>query len=105
MLTSVIVVAGRARLRNGKREQAVAAATRMIEATRSEPGCRQYRYGFAVDDPDELMVFELWEDQGALDAHFQTSHMAEFTAALVDLIVGDVDVTRYEIAASGPLTG
>lgn len=101
----MIVVAGHARIRADQREQALAAATRMQQATRAEPGCRQYRYGFAVDDPGELMVFELWADQDALDAHFRTPHMAEFSAALPGLLDGDVEVTRYEIAASGPLFG
>lgn len=99
----MIVVAGSARIRADKRDEAIAASKKMMDATRTEPGCREYRYGFAVDDPDVVMVFEEWEDQAALDAHFQAPHMAEFMVVLGEIIAGDAEFTRYEIAASGPL--
>src|ERR1039458_2237527 len=34
-----------------------------------EPGCEQFEVFQSVLNPDKLVLLELWNDQGALDAH------------------------------------
>ena len=99
----MIVVAAHARLKPGAREAAVAAALKMREASLAEPGCQEYGFWFAIDDPDSLLVFECWDDQAALDFHFSTPHLAEFTASIPDWVDGMPEVTRIEVASAGPL--
>ncbi len=36
-------------------------------------------------EPGLIRVFEAWRDQAALDAHFQTPHMAAWRASLAGL--------------------
>ena len=39
------------------------------EEVRQEPGCEQFEVFVSADDPDKLVLLELWTDQAALDEH------------------------------------
>lgn len=47
---------------------AVAMAQRCREV-QQEPGCQQFEVFQSALDPDNLVLLELWADQGALEAH------------------------------------
>lgn len=87
------------RLHADKRDEALAAALRMETETTREPGCSAYRFWTAVDDPNTLGLFELWDSQDALDAHLKTAHMAAFGHAMVPVVDQQASMTRYEIAS------
>jgi quinol monooxygenase YgiN len=99
----VIVVAGTVSIRPEKRDAARAAAQRVAEATRAEPGNRAYRFGLDVDDENVVHVFEEWESAQALDEHFTTPHLAEFMTVLADVLEGEPALVRYEVADSAAL--
>ncbi|MGB8267913.1 MAG: putative quinol monooxygenase [Candidatus Velthaea sp.] len=44
------------------------------DASRAEPGCRGYDVARSDDDPGVFVLYETWNDQAALDAHYQTEH-------------------------------
>ena len=71
----------------------------MLAASRAEDGCLTYSYAVDVQDPGLVRVFEIWRDQTALDAHFQTPHMATWRAAGVEFGVSDRQLSLYEIAS------
>jgi quinol monooxygenase YgiN len=75
----------------------------MMTATRGEDGCEAYSYAEDVAEPGLIHVFEIWRDQPALDAHFQTAHMAAWRAAWPGFGVSDRDLKAYEIAAARPI--
>lgn len=100
---TVIVIAGTARVRSEERARAVEAARVMAAASRAEDGCRQYRFSADLDDPNVVHVFEEWDSAEALDLHFATPHMAEFQTALGAVLDGSPEITRFEVAAAGPL--
>ena len=99
----MLVVAGRVRIDPSKREAARAAAQKVMAATREEPGCISYTFSADLDDASLFHVFEEWESQEALDAHFQTPHMAEFQAELGAMGVPEMRVQKYVVASVGPL--
>jgi quinol monooxygenase YgiN len=99
----VIVVSARARVKPEARDAAVAAARSMREASRAEPGCQEYNFWFAFDDENELLVFEVWDDQAALNAHFGTPHLAEFAQAIPTFVDGMPEITRYVVESAGPM--
>ncbi len=103
----MIVVVAHARVKPEAREQAVAAARKMRDASLQEEGCQEYGFWFAFDDENELLVFERWDDQAALDAHFQTPHLAEFAQAIPTWVDGAPDIKRLVVddESSGPLSG
>ncbi len=75
----------------------------MRTASRAEDGCRAYGYAEDVGEPGLIHVFEIWRDQDALDAHFQTTHMAAWRAAWPGFGVSDRRLTAYDVAAERPL--
>ena len=48
-------------------------------------------------------MFEEWASQEALDLHFATPHMAEFMAAIGQLKISDMDLSRYAVSEKAPL--
>ena len=103
----MIVVTARARIKPEARDEAIAAARRMRDASIAEPGCQEYNFWFAFDDDHELLVFERWDDQAALDAHFATPHLAEFARGIPGWVDGVPDIKRLVVddESSGPLGG
>ena len=103
----MIVVTARARIRPEARDDAIAAARKMRDASIAEAGCQEYNFWFAFDDENELLVFERWDDQAALDAHFATPHLAEFAQAIPSFVDGAPDIKRLvvEDESAGPLSG
>ena len=52
-----------------------------------------------------MHVFEEWESQAALDAHFETPHMVKFQQAMGGFGIRGMNVKRYEVASVAPLGG
>jgi quinol monooxygenase YgiN len=99
----MLVVAGEIEIDPAKREAAVAAARAVMDATRREAGCISYVFSADLAEPGRFRIFEEWQSQGALDAHFATPHMAAFQSALAGLGVRSMRIQKYEIASVGPL--
>lgn len=98
-----ILIAGTISVEPDKVNAAMAAAVQMMEATHQEEGCAEYV--FSVDPIREgvLHVFEKWESNDHLAAHFETAHMAEFQSKVPGLGITGTDVLKYEIASEGPV--
>jgi quinol monooxygenase YgiN len=99
----MLVIAGEIEIDPARRESAVTAALRMAEATRKEAGCTQYVFSGDLSDPGCFRIFEEWESQAALDAHFASPHMAAFQTAIAGLGVRSMTIRRYEVSSFGPL--
>ena len=54
----------------------------MEVASQAEQGCWDYTFSVELNDPAKLRITERWESMEALQAHFQTPHMATFQAAM-----------------------
>ena len=93
------VVAGTVRVRPEKRDEAIRVAQTMAKATQAESGCRAYRFYADLEDPSVFFIFEEWESDEALGAHFQTEHMRVFQAALPGLVAGPMDIRFYSVAS------
>ncbi|MEL6548894.1 MAG: putative quinol monooxygenase [Pseudomonadota bacterium] len=62
---------------------------------RDEPGC--HRFDVCHDDarPNEVFLYELYDDAAAFDAHLATEHFKIFDAETAPMIVGK-DIRTYE---------
>lgn len=60
----------------------------------AEPGC--HRFDICTDParPDEVLLYELYEDEAAFRAHLGTTHFAAFDHATRDMIA-EKRVTGY----------
>jgi quinol monooxygenase YgiN len=99
----MLVIAGTIEIDPAKQDEARAAALEMMRATRKEPGCVDYVFSAELAQPGVFRIFEQWESQAALEAHFRAPHMAEFQSKLGGLDVKKVQVQKYEIASIGPV--
>jgi quinol monooxygenase YgiN len=101
----MLVIAGHIRIDPSKREAAIAAAVDVMEATRREKGCLAYTFSADLHDEGLMHIFEEWESQDALDAHFKSPHMATFQKAIPGLGLKEMKIRRYEVSSAGPLGG
>ena len=44
---------------------------------RQESGNERYAYFFPMDDPETVLLIDIWKDQASIDAHHATPMMAE----------------------------
>ncbi len=99
----MLIIAGTFRIDPTKREATVAAANEMMAETLKEKGCHAYAFTADFADPARVHLFERWESQADLEAHFKTPHMARLQAAMGTLGVSDFAVQKYTISAVGPV--
>jgi quinol monooxygenase YgiN len=102
----MILVTGSARVRPERQAEALQLARAMAARTRQEPGCVATGYYAALDAPDTFFLFQLWESEDALDAHYRQPHVREFLERLPELLAGTTAVqflTRYEVTGETPL--
>lgn len=95
----MLVVAGTVKVKPETRAEAVQAALKMAKASQAEAGCRSYDFYSDIEDPNTILIFERWESEAALLAHFQTPHMAEFNGAIPRFLAAPPSIIRYEIAS------
>jgi quinol monooxygenase YgiN len=101
----MIVIAGHVVLDPARREQAEAAAREMMCETRKEEGCISYTFSADLEQAGRFRIFEEWESDAALAAHFASPHMARFQQAVGGLGVREMKVQRYEVSQVAPLGG
>ncbi|MGH6967180.1 MAG: putative quinol monooxygenase [Phenylobacterium sp.] len=98
-----LVIAGTVRVPPENLERFKPHMQAMLTASRAEDGCLEYSYAEDVAVPGLIRVFETWRDQAALDAHFQTAHMATWRSHWPEFQVSDRQLKLYEIAAERTL--
>ena len=83
-----LVIIAEFEVKPGKLEQFLAHAE--VDARRSvadEPGCRQFTVTVDREPPDRVVLFEVYDDAAAFDAHLETPHLQAFRAGIEDLVV------------------
>jgi quinol monooxygenase YgiN len=96
----MIIVHGSFPLNPELRDDALDMMRRMASASRAEFGCISYEFYVGLSDPNTLMLFQEWESVEALQDHFDTEHMEEFTKLLPSVLDGEVATRRYEVRAN-----
>ena len=101
----MLIVLAEVKIKAETRDDAIAAAIEMMEATHKEEGCIAYNFYTDVADPTVIRIVEKWESDEALLAHFQTPHMAAFGAKMPAFVDGPVTADKYYISKSEPIGG
>lgn len=99
----MIVIAGHVTVKPGMRDQWMQVASAMSRASQAEEGCVTYRYYADLEDPHLMLLFEVWDSDEALEAHFKTDHMAEYRSKIPNLVAGPSKLNRYEVSSARPL--
>jgi (4S)-4-hydroxy-5-phosphonooxypentane-2,3-dione isomerase len=65
------------------RELITANATRSLS---EEPGCQRFDVLSPADEPTRIVLYEIYDDDGAFERHLATPHYKDFAAAAEPLI-------------------
>ena len=71
-------------------EEVRAELLQLIEPTRQEPGCIEYRLHQDNSDPAVFVFYETWESATTLEQHTKTDHYIHYVGAVASLIVDKV---------------
>jgi len=96
----MIVVVGRVKTDENKRDALVRIGQAVAAASRTETGCISYRLYEDTELENEFVFVEEWESKQALERHFATSHIAEFMQAIPAAVVAPPDVKFHTIAST-----
>ncbi|MFJ9706756.1 putative quinol monooxygenase [Streptomyces sp. NPDC101234] len=79
---------GSMRTRPGRHDDVVAILLSAAGSLR-ELGCRSYVVGLAADDPDTIVVTEVWESKEHHDASLRSPGAKEAIAAAMPMLTGE----------------
>jgi quinol monooxygenase YgiN len=51
-----------------------------------EPGCREFNILLSQKDPNHVLIFEVYNDGAAAQAHRETDHFKKYAAATKDMV-------------------
>ena len=72
----MLTIIFRVKIKDGKEEEALAKVNAMAEAVQAnEPGALAYVVHRNQEDSSEIVFFERYADEAALESHSQTAHM------------------------------
>lgn len=98
----MLIIAGTVTFEPSSQDRMIEAAGVVAEETRKEAGCMSYEFFADLTQPGRFLLFEEWEDEASLLAHFETPHLAAFYEALQSSGVISRDITRYYVSSYGP---
>ena len=81
----------------GRRDEAMAALGKLVDAAEGEPGTLQYVMHADEGDPAVIWFYEQYADQAALEAHMTSAAMGEAFGALGGLLAGPPDMRAVEV--------
>lgn len=78
---------------------------RLIDANarasaQTEPGCRRFDVVEPRDDADRVLLYEIYDDDLAFEAHRRTAHYARFDAESAALVI-ERSVMRCDLVCEG----
>jgi quinol monooxygenase YgiN len=92
----VLVVIAHLHSKPEQRELLSGALAKAAAASRGDAGCLSYSFTVDLEDENHFISVETWADQGSLDAHFTTPHLAELFALAGDALEGAPEILTYE---------
>jgi (4S)-4-hydroxy-5-phosphonooxypentane-2,3-dione isomerase len=63
-------------------------------ASSGEPGCRRFDVLEPEGERDRILLYEIYDDRAAFDAHVASDHYAAFAAASASLVAGKLASTH-----------
>ncbi|MGI9613966.1 MAG: putative quinol monooxygenase [Acidimicrobiales bacterium] len=86
------------------RDQAIEVGRPLQQATRDdEPGCRAYCFAPDPCVETRIQVYELWDDEASLAAHFEHENYVKMGGALRDCGIVGADNNKYRCDLTEPV--
>ncbi|QHS17466.1 putative quinol monooxygenase [Halopenitus persicus] len=86
-----------------ERERALELAADLVAETTEEPGAIEYHAATDLEDETVLRFVERYEDAAAFEAHADSEHFRSFADRLPELLDGEPEVMRFEVADAAEL--
>lgn len=104
-MPKMIIIAGTIDLADpSQRDQAMQTASTLQQKTRDEePGCRAYVFSPDPCVAGRICVYELWQDEASLAAHFQHPNYLNMRSALGQIGLKGADNRKYRVDLSEPV--
>jgi quinol monooxygenase YgiN len=83
---SVVTVVAKLVVREDAVETVKAELLKLIEPTRQEAGCIEYRLHQDNDDPKVFIFYENWQSMASLERHIASTHYQDYVAAVDGMI-------------------
>lgn len=95
MKNQTIKVVARLQSKPGKEAELKTLLQGLITPTRNEPGNLSYDLLVNREEPAEFTFVEEWQDDTALNEHFETSHVKMALQKLPVILAEDMDLRTY----------
>ena len=69
-----------------EREKYLAAVTENGKASVMEPGCKRFDILTLASDPNHIVLYEVYENEAAVQAHRATDHFKKYAATTKDMV-------------------
>jgi autoinducer 2-degrading protein len=69
----------------GQIDAYLAALKENAAASVQEPGCREFNILVSQKDPNHVLIFEVYDDAAAAQAHRETDHFKKYAATIKDM--------------------
>ena len=69
-------------------------------SVRDEKGCSRFDVCADRKDPNRILLYEIYDDRAAFDAHLKTKHFAVFNEASAPLVAGKT-VSECDLVCEG----
>ena len=87
-------------VRPGKREQFLAGMAANAEAAvRDEPGCLRFDVSAVAGDEDRFLLYELYTDAEAFEAHKRAPHFAQWRTIAAEVVAEQVNTPGTLLAS------
>jgi quinol monooxygenase YgiN len=71
-----------------------------VASVRDEPGCRRFDVLQPRGEPDRVLLYEIYDDEAAFDAHCRSPHFEDFDRASGALVT-EKSVIRCDLVGEG----
>jgi quinol monooxygenase YgiN len=97
---TVLTIIAKMQIKSGREGEAEAALRDMIAyVSRAEPGTLRYTLHRGIGDPAQLLIYEQYADQSAVDTHGTSERIQHLFATLAPLLDGQPSIEMYEEVA------
>ncbi len=83
--------------KEGKSDELRELLERLIEPTRAEAGCLDYRLMADTENERKFVFVEEWRDSAALDAHFEMPYLQDALSRFPELLEGELELRRLRL--------
>ena len=92
--TEEVIVMLTLQFKPGSAETVLARMVPSIHLTRAEPGCREFQMFEIKGNKDRFVVYERWQNQAALEWHWQQPYTKDTLALFEEHLVESLSETK-----------